>query len=103
MDWVLACLAISKPRVILKRLLDSGFRVFNKSAEPDKKKAHLRSLTIILEYLIEKRPEIVADCLFNTLDLNSKVRFKDYLWSKRLTKKAQSLERPVGIFNYNLH
>ena len=67
LDWILACLAISKPRVILKRLLDSGFQVFKKSAEPDQKKAHLRALTIILEYLIEKKPDIVADCLFSTL------------------------------------
>ena len=50
-DWILACISISKPKVILTKLLYSGFGVFVKNDSSDAKREHLRALTCILEYL----------------------------------------------------
>ena len=51
LDWILACISISKPKVILTKLLHSGFGVFVKNDSSDAKREHLRALTCILEYL----------------------------------------------------
>ena len=51
LDWILACISISKPKVILTKLLYSGFGVFVKNDSSDAKREHLRALTCILEYL----------------------------------------------------
>ena len=67
LDWLLASVAISKPEYILSMLLNSGFEVFRRASASTEKEAQLHALTVILEYLIENKPDIVAECLLKPL------------------------------------
>jgi len=70
LDWILACISISKPKLILSKLLESGFHIFMCSDRAEEKKQNFRALTCILEYLVEKKPELVAQCLVGLLKVN---------------------------------
>ena len=67
LDWILASVAISKPEFILSMLLNSGFEVFRRASASAEKEAQLHALTVILEYLIQNKPDIVAECLLKPL------------------------------------
>jgi hypothetical protein len=97
LDWILACISISKPKVILTKMLETGFSTFVK--QKDDKREHLisaKALTCILEYLVEKKPELVGSCLFGILDIKDKTLFLKSLYILELLKFSLSFKK-VGL------
>ena len=71
LDWILACISIAKPKVILSKLLELGLVIFMDRNRAEEKKHNFRALTCILEYLVEKRPELVANGLISLLNMKT--------------------------------
>lgn len=71
LDWILACISIAKPKVILSKLLELGLVIFMDRNRVEEKKHNFRALTCILEYLVEKRPELVANGLISLLNMKT--------------------------------
>ena len=78
-------------------MLESGFVTFVK--QNDDNRDHLTSakaLTCILEYLVEKKPELVGSCLFGILDINDKTLFLKSLYILELLKTSLKFDK-VGL------
>ena len=90
LDWILACISISKPKVIHTKLLHSGFGVFVKNDSSDAKREHLRALTCILEYLGLFPNFFLAMCLtFQQIEF----------WESLMIQIFDELNRPSNYSN----